>query len=223
VSFAVSCIIISLVCLIDTFYRNYSQGIAFFSDHYYSENSYGIINTHHDSWLFLNENLTRNYGFHPSYFSIYVIFSIFILLYVLFKNKNYSKLTIASFIFAIIYLMIFNFFLASRVGIISLFILVACSILLYFYNKKKLLAGIMVTLFFLFTISLLLQFFTPLKEKFKGLVSSSTESFQYSGGSGRFELWGSAMEVIKGDLLVGVGTGNLQPVLQKIHYLLLIH
>jgi|GEM_PF-2397901 len=218
VSFAVSCIVISLVCLIDTFYRNYSQGIVFFSDHFYSETSYGIINTHNDSWLFLNENLTKNYGFHPSYFSIYVAFSIFILLYILLRSENIGKFTRISLVIGVIYLVIFNFFLASRIGILSLSFLFICGMLLYSYKKRKLLAGLFVVLIFIFTILITIQSIIPIKEKFKNLIGSSgTEYSQYSAGSGRFELWQSSLLVIKDNLPFGIGTGDLQPALQKIY------
>ncbi|MES2139015.1 MAG: O-antigen ligase family protein [Bacteroidota bacterium] len=215
-SFAVSCIIISLLCLIDTFYRNYSQGIVFFSDQFYTDKSYGIIFAHNNSWLFSYENLTKNYGFHPSYFSVYAVFSIFILLFVGFRNESISKFEKLSWGLAVIFLIIFIFLLASRIGLISLLILSVFSLLFYSYKKRKLLYGFIVTLLFIFSISYALQFFIPIKEKFEGLVTNGTEYSPYRS-SERLELWGSSLKVIKDNFLVGVGTGSLQPVLQCIY------
>lgn len=214
-SFSVSCILISLICLIHTFYTNYSQGIVFFSDQFYTDYSYGVIYSYNNSWLFSNEHLTKNYGFHPSYFSIYAIFSIFILFHTLFENKKHNILTKLFLILAIVYLLIFNFFLASRIGIVSLLILLIGGILFFSYKKHKLLAGIIVTIVFIFITSLVLQLFPPIKEKFKSLITSNSQNFQFSGGSGRFELWESTFEVIDENLFLGIGTGDLQPALQK--------
>lgn len=217
VSFAVSCILISLVCLIDTFYRNYSQGIAFFSDQFYTVTYMGISSTFNNSWLFSYENLTKNYGFHPSYFSIYTIFSIFIFLCILLKNENMGIFTKGFLVVAIIYLLIFIFFLASRIGLLSLFILLISCMLFYAYKKHKLFTGIIATLIFIITISLALQFFTPIKEKFKRLLDLDKEKMEYADTAIRLDLWKSAMTVIKDNILIGIGTGDLQPALQKIY------
>lgn len=216
-SFAMSCIMISLLCLIDTFYRNYSQGIVFFTDKFYTINSLGITSTFNNSWLFSYESLTKKYGFHPSYFSIYTIFSIFIFLYVLLKNENLNKFIKVCLVLAILYLLIFNFFLASRIGIASLFILLISSMLFYTYKKRKLILGAIITLLFIFSISLLLQLFTPIKEKFIGLMDFDKTTTGYTGTNVRLDLWKSALTVIKGDMLIGVGTGDLQPALQKVY------
>ncbi|MES2590504.1 MAG: O-antigen ligase family protein [Bacteroidota bacterium] len=217
ISFSLSCVLISLICLINTFYINYSQGIDFFSDKFYTVNSYGTIYTYNNSWLFSNENLTKTYGFHPSYFSVYTIFSIFILIYTLIKNGNLGKLAKSLIVVAIVHLLIFNFFLASRIGILSLFILLISAMLFYAHKKEKLLKGFVITFLFVLTVVSFLQLFTPIREKFKSLVSSSAENFQFSGGSSRFQLLESVFVVIKDNVLIGVGTGDLQPALQKIY------
>lgn len=201
VSFAVSCTFISIICFIDTFYSNYSQGITY---------------VYYNSWLFSSGNLTQNYGFHPSYFSIYSVFSIFIFLYFLLKSNNMGKLTKIILIVAIIYLTIFILFLAVRTGVFSLLTLSICIILFYPYKKHKLLYRITFSIFFIFIILCSIQFLAPIREKFKGLLNISSGDSRFSSAL-RFETGGSALEVIKEHLFFGIGTGNLQPALQKIY------
>lgn len=197
VSFSISCIAISLLCLIDMFHSNHSLGIP-----------YGYYITH--------GYISNYFGFHQTYFSIYSVLSVFILLYVLLKNKDKSQFRNLFLVFGIVYLIFFILLLGSRVGFISLLGLFVVSFLLYSYKKRKLLYGIAVAFLFIFTTSFAIQFFNPIKEKLKSLVSSSKENSQYNS-SERLELWESTFEVIKGNLLLGVGTGDLQPALQKIY------
>lgn len=206
VSFSLSCILISLVCLIDTFYTNYLKGIDL--SNVQLNNNY--------SWRFSYSNLTNKYGFHPSYFSMYAIFSIFILIYILFTNENTGKITKISLVFAVIILIIFVLFLAQRIGIISLFTLSVGAMLFYSYKKQKLLYGMIITLVIISTVLYFLQFFSPISEKFKDLVNSGSENLPFRSFI-RFDLWGSTITVIKENILIGEGTGDLQPALQKIY------
>lgn len=197
--FAISSIAISMACLVNTFYTNYTKGISF---------------NLNDRFFFTN--LTENYGFHPSYFSTYLVFSIFIILLVGFQNDKVSKFVELLLALAIIYLVIFIFLLASRIGLISLLILSVCASLFCFYKKRRFLYGILITfilgIFLLFS----MQFFTEINLKFKGLIHLGSENSEYSGSGIRLDLWQNTLVIIKENLLFGVGTGDLQPAIQEI-------
>lgn len=198
VSFALSSIVTSLICLIDSLYSNYKQGIPYSNARFYFS------------------NLTVNYGFHASYFSIYLVFSIFILVYIGLQNKNLSKVAKLAIAAAIIYSIFFIFLLASRIGLISLLVLSIGSLLFYSYKKKKLLYGIGIACVFSISILFSLQFFTDLNLKFKGLIHLGTENSEFSGSGIRLDLWENTLIIINDNLLFGVGTGDLQPSLQHI-------
>lgn len=199
VSFSFSCIIISLICFVHTIYINYLRGINFKSG----------------SRVYFS-NLTEIYGFHSSYFSLYIVFSIFILLYIWFQNRNMSLFVKILLGFVVIYLIIFIFLLASRIGLISLVVLAISALMFYFYKKRKILYGIAAAIIFSASILLSLQFFPTLNSKFKGLINLGTENSEYSGSGIRLDLWENTITIIKDNLLLGVGTGNLQPALQNI-------
>jgi len=205
ISFAISCIAIGLICLVNTFYTNYSQGITLNNVHL--NNNY--------TWRFSYLNLTKDFGIHPSYFSMYAVFSIFILLCMLLKKKHVSKTIKFSLMASIIFLIILILFLASRIGIICLLILSLGSILVYYYKKQKLIYGIIATLLIISLMVYFLQFFSPISEKFKDLVYRGSENLPFRSFV-RFDLWKSTLAVIKDNLLIGVGTGDLQPILQTI-------
>lgn len=198
VSFALSSIVTSLICLIDSLYSNYKQGIPYSNARFYFS------------------NLTVNYGFHASYFSIYLVFSIFILVYIGLQNKSLSKFAKLAIAAAIIYSIFFIFLLASRIGLISLVMLTVSALVYYSHKKRKLFYGIAVALIFSGSILFSLQFFTDLNLKFKGLIHLDTENSEYSGSSIRLDLWENTMIIINDNLLFGVGTGDLQPALQNI-------
>lgn len=195
-SFAVSCIVISIICLASTLYYNYLHEIVFSNNR-----------------LFFAD-ITKKYGFHPSYFSIYLVFSIFIFLLLFVKNEKISKLNTMLLVLAIIYLIIFIFLLTSRIGLISLMILSVSTLLFYFYKSRRLLLGMSVTLLFIVTVFFTLQFFTPIKLKFKGIINKGAD-YSESEGSTRLDLWESAFKVIKENVLLGEGTGNFQEALQN--------
>lgn len=197
--FAITSIAISMACLVNTFYTNYTKGISF---------------NLNDRFFFTN--LTENYGFHPSYFSTYLVFSIFVILLVGFQNDKVSKFVKLLLALAIIYLVIFIFLLASRIGLISLLILSVCALVIYFYKKRKLFYGLAVTLVFTCALLFSLQFFTEINLKFKGLIHIGTENSEYSGSGIRLDLWQNTLVIIKENLLFGVGTGDLQPAIQEI-------
>ena len=199
-SYAASCILIGLLCLVSVFYINYSRGIKYSSE---------------SSWLFSYTNLTETYGFHPSYFAMYCILSLSILVNILLKGNN-SIIRKAILMTGALFLIVFVFLLASRIGLFALFILFISFIIGYSYKKKRLLYGILALTFILIAGIYALQVFTPLATKLKGLFDTASENPIYSG-SFRIELWKSTCQVIQDNPLTGVGTGDLQATLDKIY------
>ncbi|MBN1251757.1 MAG: O-antigen ligase family protein [Bacteroidales bacterium] len=152
---------------------------------------------------------------HPSYFAMYIIFSITILIYQ-FKNKIYKKKfnilifsTIAFFLF-IIYL------LQSRAGFLSLFFVIIFLVLfeLKIYRNKRLLLGGLILIiigfsFIFFSINMQSGF-----SKLNNLLSKENKMEMIKQDT-RFETWFSAIEIIKENFWFGTSPDRLSDELSK--------
>ncbi len=198
-AFVAVCLLSAVVCTIDTFYRNYSNGIAYEAA---------------TSWNFSADNLVDRLGFHPSYFSIYCDFSIFILIY-FYKQKKIGAVAMSA---IIVFFIAFIFLLASRVGILA-FVVVACLTILYeAYVHKKLMMGFGILAgFFVVCVIIGMNVFI-VREKFNAMLNLNVnvynEPFKMSK---RWIQWESAVEIYKSSPLLGVGVGDLQDELDAIY------
>ena len=197
--FLVSCILVSLLCLGYTLYINYVNGI-----------SYHLYN----NWLFSSDNLVERFGFHPSYFSIYCAFCVFIILF-FYKEE---KLRGWSSFLLILYLCVIQLLLASRVGIVSFTTLFMLTIVYEAYARKQLVVGVVIAFIFMGIIYVLVMNSQTVKDKFDALLDRNIHIYNERFRVNRRGMqWSSAVQVFRKSPIVGVGVGDMQDELQKVY------
>lgn len=148
---------------------------------------------------------------HPTYLSMYLLFALCIVFYLFeFRKKMTGK-------FAVTSSLLFSFFiflLASKAGIICLFLLGAYLFGYYILQRKTFLTPVLGLLF------LAIAFFSMyrLVPEFNNRINSAYHSLSYKESDNKDEessyarrkIWHAAKEVIKENLLWGTGTGDVK-------------
>jgi len=209
-SFIIGNLIASLICISYATYRSFKNG----GDEIFSIVIWpGMKNWSFFKLLFSGYSL-YNYDslsvfMHPSYFSIHLILSIYFIYDKLFLKKsietrkgkivNYSLL---------VFFLIMILLIQARGTIVAIVIISAYEIIVLFLTKKdtklKIGLSILVVLFVLLVSGSFTRFFT-LKE---GISKGSYG--QLKKENVRIQLWEKAIEVIKKNVLFGVGTGDIK-------------
>ncbi len=158
---------------------------------------------------------------HPGYFSMYLNFVNVILLYFTFlSDSSRTKITTILSCLLIVFFSVFILLLNSKTGIIVSLLIYCIALLYYYLHFKKgfiVLATIIGIGLFFFSIQHYVtkpvnpRFLKPevmIQDEHKTIDKQTTEST-----SVRILIWGSAMEIIKQNLLFGVGTGDVKDVL----------
>lgn len=151
---------------------------------------------------------------HPSYLSMYALLSAFIAFESFFDKSffysyRYSWLLVGIVLLASVYL------LSSRAAILASIVIVPLYLIYKFMQgdlKKIGLTGIGLCIILLFTV-----FVT--NPRLKSLLKSETrkELVDMARKEARISLWQAAFSLIKNNLLIGVGTGDIQNELNKVY------
>lgn len=145
---------------------------------------------------------------HPSYLAMYVILSGFISFESWFDN-SISKWKRFAWLLNGIILVISLYFLSSRSGLLTIFILVPVYLIKTFYKKHKLITVISIFLLLVFSF-----FIVRTNERVKiGLSEIANETFL--SRDGRISIWSSAFQSIRHNLIFGVGIGDVKTELMK--------
>jgi O-antigen ligase len=149
---------------------------------------------------------------HPTYLAMYVILSVCISFEAFFDKKLQSFLRIGWLLSGIV-LLISLYFLSSRTGIISALIIIPFYLIIQFKRLKKWWISVLIALA---TASMLILFFLN-NERIKyyfpdNSLSSVIEKFMLDN---RIPIWKSSINVIKHNLVFGVGAGDASYELQK--------
>lgn len=152
---------------------------------------------------------------HPSYFAMYVLLSISILMYFISEKHYFGKLKKTIYIVAIIFLSITLFFISSRAGIITF-----VAILLFYFLREILWKILIVrTWLNIFPLILLLCMFAFLVlngKRFQTIQQELSSRYQVQegtviGSAGlRLIIWEETINLIKKNVLFGVGTGDIK-------------
>ncbi len=149
---------------------------------------------------------------HPSYLSMYTIFSVFISLEAyydrnLLKGKRIIWLIIAGILLLSVY------FLSSRAGILTAII----GFPFYFFRKSKRTGRSRTVVFAVFISILVLLPLSLTNPRVSGYIRSwsNVEKNDISGHDGRLIIWTSVTKIAKENLMFGVGTGDIQDELNK--------
>jgi len=153
---------------------------------------------------------------HPTYFALFICFSIAIILYqFLFSVALMNKLIKYTSIFLILFFAIFIYMLSSKAGIISFFITLVLLSVLALRNKANRITSIIAIFFAGFQ----LWFSLAQNIRFRTVTSSLATAEQniQSGESNtaRVLVWETTIDILKENYLFGVGTGDIKDVLIK--------
>jgi len=153
---------------------------------------------------------------HPSYFSMYILFSIIILIDFLRNNILKSKiLKFISFI-TILFFIFIIYLLQSRAGFITLFITI---IFIFFFELKKyktkklIFSGIVIiaiSVFFVFSSSNMQTAFSKLEN-----YTSKKNKLEFVKQDARLQTWYSATKLIKENFWFGTAPADVYEVLTK--------
>ncbi|MFY9311341.1 MAG: O-antigen ligase family protein [Bacteroidia bacterium] len=194
--FVGSCVVATLFCLFQGLRMNY-------------------LNNHFEAIqmeILTNQILAGYIGMHATYFSIYLLFAIFILLNYLtaYKRSTLKRIIV---LFIISYLSYFILLLAARMVILAFFLICAGAFLMSLYKKRMKLKLIVIIVLPVFCVAGIALQTDYLKKRFQevytfnmsDLIGSNSEN----GVTQRIFLWQNAIEVIKKSPIIGSGTGDV--------------
>lgn len=202
-SFLLSTLGASLICLF--YYLNqYIQG---------NNNFIGVFE------LFDRELFCSAIDLYPTYFGIYVTFSIFIILNFLIRDWQMMSMKMKYlFIITLLFLVSIDFLLAARTPLIML-VLVGSTLYLRFWLKQKILG----TFLFLGALGFFLIFifiFKGFGNRFKELYEtkwSPPVGIYHNSTNLRIGIFHCTIEVLKTHWLLGLGTGGVQSQLDSCY------
>lgn len=151
-----------------------------------------------------------SYIHHPSYYSMYILFSIVVLIEWIREKKN---VILNSFI--ILYFSVFLVLLGSRAVAINALVVFVFYILLYILRTRKYVVGIGILLIGL-TVTTFITSQTRLGHNIKETISILEDKEDLNPKSDiRLWLWKSGVEIFKDNVVLGVGTGDINDELHK--------
>lgn len=194
--FVVGCLISSLIIFINA------------SIEYLGENN---INVFYYSKL--------SFSHHPSYLALYYSFAIVILLNWIINNELKKSIFKFVTIFLVLYFQLFVVLLSSKAGILGLTVIY---FVVFFYLpiriKKKITRPLIISVS-LFMVFILILFLNPrsynrfIATKQAVEEENKPNSEKTEGSVTRLMIWKSSLDVVKENILFGVGTGDVKPAL----------
>ena len=162
---------------------------------------------------FVNYFFGTDFAFsqHPSYLSIYVLFSMFIAFESFFDSLLKTSLRIAWLLSGIL-LLISLYFLSSRAGIMTALILTPIYFIIQFKKIKLRWASVLIIIAFPI---LIYSFLNNDRMKYYLPETSKTSFVEKFMLDNRIPIWNSALSVIKHNFVFGVGVGDASNELKK--------
>lgn len=208
-AFVFSVIVISILCLVVAFFQSLSfgeDGIIF---------NAAVVRK--DKSFFESNNFGGNYFFHkhlslfkhPSYFAIFICFSLFWILRNLFKYRT-SKRRIILTVALVIYLMVFLFLLSSRISYIYLVLTFVLGMIIYFKRLSTRVRLAMVLSLFAFVVATLMLNYRMVNV-FRQDISNTplTELMQRSNSMKRIVVWRLVIQYENKIRIAGTGPGDV--------------
>jgi O-antigen ligase len=149
---------------------------------------------------------------HPSYFAMFILFTLAIGFYYL-KSNNKSLFGNRFILITMVFLSITLFLLSSRAGLLAWFILIITFGLTFIQKRTRKsyrFAIPFVILLGVFSLLLInISRYNNVKEEFKVYENYTQESLRSSIGT-RIVLWEEAVQIIKRNFFLGVGQGDIK-------------
>jgi len=206
--FAGSVTIASLICLLYAFHRN--NYLEVFSN---------------PNWFYFSYyDLAEILDIQPIYFSVFVSFSFFVIIFLI-KNSwlESSWPRRLFYFFWACYLFIFLVLLSGKTSIIATIFIFMAITFVYFQKRKRLLVGLLTILMIVVASGMIISKLPVVKERFLEVLGMNKTSDWVYGDpqrnqpipEARLVKWQSAFDVIRDNWLFGVGSGDVQDELNK--------
>lgn len=156
---------------------------------------------------------------HPGYFSMYLSFAICIILFLLQKGHFRSKPELGGWILLTIILFGAQLLLASKMGILVSILVFLFTGGYYATTRSKALMGISIIVVVALFISLGINRFPYLHDRFQAFSGiadiEKIDKTSSESSAVRILVWKAALDIIKDNYLIGVGTGDVKDELLK--------
>lgn len=206
--FTVSVTVASLICLLYAFHRNnYLEGLS------------------NPNWFYFSYyDLTEILDIQPIYFSVFVSFSFFVVIFQIKNSWTESSWLKRLFNFIwVCYLFIFLVLLSGKTSIIATISIFMAITFIYFQKRKRLLVGLMTLLLIVVGSVMMISKLPVVKERFLEVLGMNKTSDWVYGDpkrnkpipEARLVKWQSALDVIQDNWIFGVGSGDVQDELNK--------
>jgi hypothetical protein len=154
--------------------------------------------------------------FHPSYLALYLNFAIIILVYfALNKWRNFNVLKKVSCFICITFLALIVFLLNSKAGILIMLVSTTAYMLVIIFSSSKKIIGIVAVLSIAVFSIAIWHSIPGLKNRFMVSINSlktySNKAINPEEGTlQRIVIWKHSLSIIKNNMLLGVGTGDVR-------------
>lgn len=205
-AFILGCILAGLICIL------YALNFYLINEKLFIVDSFG-----RNQNVFYYKRFSHVLDIHPTYLSICMGFSLIIILNkLLFKNKKLKKIF---FLTAFIFLLVVNFLLASKAGMLS-FLIVLTVYLLFFFLRTTSHKSKRLVLFVVLLVVALFYYNSTLNKRFDQAFLSLNEKISNNHTVNdplgiRLMLWENSIDASKNNLILGYGTGSTKEVLYK--------
>lgn len=205
-SFITGVFIASIICYFIAFYNslNFDDGKFSF-----------IAHSPGSPWDSYFAYARLSFIIHPSYFSMYIVFSIAIILSSFFKNSVIPGVKSTTRILLIIFFTLTLFLISSRAGLFTWFAITILFFIKLFIKKVKLWQKWFALFLMILIIGLFINIVTK-GNRFRTIkteletVNHADEETHLASVALRLVVWKNAIRVIKKNPMFGVGTGNVE-------------
>ena len=190
-----------------------------------------IAHQHHETAFLYNDSLSEIIGKQSIYFALMVNLAIFSYAYLLVQNSKAVTFK-GSVYFALFFLLIINFLLASRIAISNLYVSLLVFAAYYIIKKRKYLEGITLIMGLLIGCFLLLKFFPKTINRFKELsytdykfnghgveshYNMAITADQWNGANIRLAVWSCGWQLAKQYPIFGAQLGDKKGMMMNIY------
>lgn len=150
---------------------------------------------------------------HTSYSSMYLLFSIAIIFYLIFTKDIKTRRSVFLYSLIIVFFLVSLYFISSRSSIIALFVLIMFVIFAYIIKYKKYLVSAIILVLFiggLITAINVNHRFNEYYHKIGQTINSTLENGFRNSSDERLQAWSVAFDISKQNILLGVGTGDIK-------------
>lgn len=213
-SFIYANLVASIICIIVAIYRSFhnSENGDFNAAVWSFANNWPFLKLLFSSYSYFNYTWLSVF-MHPGYFSMYVLLSLYILYSRLISKWGFLSLVKRMInIFVACFFLLMIILLESRAAIIALSVIILFELFYYITRPGKIKLKLTLVILLLLITSIIYNStrFTPVRE---GIEKFSYEELRK--GNLRLIIWERSVQIIKDNLLFGVGTGDSMESIMK--------